>query len=58
MAADRERMWLLEMEEALCAETVKEEEAGIDLNEVYERLEEMEADKAENRAACILSGLG
>lgn len=37
--------WLLKMEEELCAETIDEESVGIDLNEVYERLDEMEADK-------------
>eukprot|EP00041_Stephanoeca_diplocostata_P034229 m.1152645 g.1152645 ORF g.1152645 m.1152645 type:complete len:315 (-) comp24484_c1_seq14:160-1104(-) len=56
--ADIERNWLLEMEKKLNAESADEEKLGIDLIEVYERLEEMSSDKAESRAACILQGLG
>ena len=35
-----------------------EKELGITLNEVYERLEELDSDNAEARAAQLLSGLG
>ena len=49
--------WLLKMEEALCAETISEEKAGIDLNEVYERLDEMEADKVTTSSHHLVLGI-
>lgn len=54
--ADKERVWLLEQEARLAEEDAAEGE--IDLQEVYERLEEMDSDNAEARAAKLLSGLG
>ena len=56
--ADQEREWLLKLEKDLVDEAVEEEEIGITLNEVYERLEQLDSDGAEARAAMILSGLG
>ena len=56
--ADREREWLLKMETDLIDEVVEEEEIGITLNEVYERLEMLDSDGAAARGAMILSGLG
>ena len=58
LEADEEREWLLKMEKELVDETISEEEAGISLNEVYERLEELDSDGAESNAATILAGLG
>jgi len=49
---------LLKLEKDLVDEVVEEEEIGITLNEVYERLEMLDSDGAEARAAMILSGLG
>ena len=56
--ADEEREWLLKMEKELADELITEEEAGISLNDVYERLEELDSDSAESNAATILAGLG
>ena len=56
--ADQEREWLLKIEKDLVDEVVEEEEVGMDLNTVYERLEMLDSDGAESRAAMILSGLG
>jgi len=56
--ADKEREFLLKLETDLVDEVVEEEEIGITLNEVYERLEQLDSDGAEARAAMILSGLG
>mmetsp|Transcript_140265 Transcript_140265/g.244230 ORF Transcript_140265/g.244230 Transcript_140265/m.244230 type:complete len:617 (+) Transcript_140265:1-1851(+) len=63
LKADREREWLLEIEQVLCS---KEDDGsgqepsvgGVTLMEVYERLEELGSDDAETRAAVILAGLG
>lgn len=41
-----------------CVAQNLERELGITLNEVYERLEEIDSDHAEARAAQLLSGLG
>ena len=56
--ADKERSWLLANEKDLLDNEKDENEWGINLNEIYERLEELDADGAEARAATILSGLG
>ena len=56
--ADRERTWLMGKEEALCAVEEDDPDDPYDLNEIYERLDEIDADGAEPRAAMILSGLG
>jgi len=57
--ADGEREWLLKVEQALLdGDDSLEAELGISLNEVYERLEEVDSDHAESRAAQLLSGLG
>mmetsp|Transcript_5114 Transcript_5114/g.15072 ORF Transcript_5114/g.15072 Transcript_5114/m.15072 type:complete len:618 (-) Transcript_5114:35-1888(-) len=63
LVADKEREWLLKMEERLLdAEddgSGKEPKInGVTLMEVYERLEELSSEDAEARAAVILSGLG
>lgn len=67
---DHERLWLQDMEKRLLAKSEamatdesadKTEEAkinGIGLMEVYDRLEEIEHETAETRAAVILAGLG
>jgi len=56
---DLERNWLLRTEEALLeGDDELEKELGITLQEVYERLEELDSDHAEARAAQLLSGLG
>jgi ATP-binding cassette subfamily F protein 2 len=57
LQADSEREWLLARERSMVDNEIDEEE-GITLQEVYERLEELESDNAEHRAATILSGLG
>jgi ATP-binding cassette subfamily F protein 2 len=56
--ADKERDWLIQTEKDLVENEKDEDEWGINLNEIYERLEELDADGAESRAATILSGLG
>jgi len=56
--ADKERSWLLETEKDLVENEKDEDQWGINLNEIYERLDELDADGAESRAATILSGLG
>jgi len=59
LEADREREWLLQVEAALVdGEDALEKQLGISLQEVYERLEELDSDNAESRAALLLSGLG
>eukprot|EP00958_Prasinococcus_capsulatus_P002169 scaffold200_cov401-Prasinococcus_capsulatus_cf.AAC.5 len=64
---DKEREWLLQKEKELLeveeelgmeATVADEEEGEITLNEVYERLEELDSDSAIARAANILTGLG
>lgn len=55
LQADGEREWLLKMEQDLLDDVVTEEEAGITLNSVYERLEELDSDSAERYDACLLS---
>lgn len=57
LQADSEREWLLARERSMVDNEIDEEE-GVTLQEVYERLEELESDNAEHRAATILSGLG
>ena len=57
--ADKEREWLLKVEEKLVEGDEETEKAlNISLNEVYERLEELDSDNAEARAAQLLAGLG
>ena len=57
--ADREREWLLKVEEKLLdGDEATEAALKISLNEVYERLEELDSDNAESRAAQLLTGLG
>ena len=57
--ADKERNWLLEMEEKLNEEGAEDDESiEIGLQEVYERLEEMSSEDAPSRASKLLSGLG
>jgi ATPase subunit of ABC transporter with duplicated ATPase domains len=58
MEADEEREWLLKVERELVDEEITEEEAGVTLNDVYERLEALDSDAAESNAATILAGLG
>eukprot|EP00435_Cladocopium_sp_Y103_P019587 s1116_g4.t1 len=63
LQADREREWLLKVEQELLE---KEDDGtgnepkvnGVGLMEVYERLEELGNEDAEARAAVILAGLG
>ena len=60
--SDKEREYLLELESRILAldpeEHPEQEADGIGLMEIYERLEELDSDNAETRAAMILSGLG
>jgi ATP-binding cassette subfamily F protein 3 len=65
MKADLEREALIEEEKRInlklnrAATTLEEgEKLGVRLKQVYARLEEIEADKAESRASAILNGLG
>eukprot|EP00928_Gymnodinium_smaydae_P026861 TRINITY_DN2095_c0_g1_i1.p1 TRINITY_DN2095_c0_g1~~TRINITY_DN2095_c0_g1_i1.p1 ORF type:complete len:619 (+),score=147.85 TRINITY_DN2095_c0_g1_i1:101-1957(+) len=63
LSADKERTWLLDVEQKLlnAEDDGSGEEAkvhGVGLMEVYERLEEIGNEDAEARAAVILSGLG
>ena len=44
--------------EKILLETEKDTHEGIDLNEVYERLDEIGSDEATARAGSILGGLG
>mmetsp|Transcript_4315 Transcript_4315/g.4975 ORF Transcript_4315/g.4975 Transcript_4315/m.4975 type:complete len:960 (+) Transcript_4315:148-3027(+) len=57
LQSDHERMWLLEKEQMLLDLELDEHE-GVTLQEIYERLDEMDSDTATSRAAGILSGLG
>ena len=55
LQADGEREWLLATEQTLVdGDEETEKELGITLNEVYERLEELDSDNAEARAAQLL----
>jgi ATPase subunit of ABC transporter with duplicated ATPase domains len=54
---DQERLYLLEMEQRMLDEELDVID-GVDLNEVYERLDEIDADSAYARAGQILGGLG
>jgi ATPase subunit of ABC transporter with duplicated ATPase domains len=54
---DLERNYLLDIEKILLDEE-KDSHEGIDLNEVYERLDEIGSDEAIARAGGILGGLG
>ena len=54
---DEERNYLLKIEQILLDED-KDTHEGIDLNEVYERLDEIGSDEAIARAGGILGGLG
>ena len=54
---DQERLYLLEMEQRMLNENLDVID-GVDLNEVYERLDEIDADSAHARAGQILGGLG
>jgi ATP-binding cassette subfamily F protein 2 len=60
--SDKEREYLLDVESRILAldpeEHPEQEVEGIGLMEIYERLEEIDSDNAETRAATILSGLG
>lgn len=60
--SDKEREYLLDLESRILAMDPEEhpEQAvdGVGLMEVYERLEELDSDNAETKAATILSGLG
>ncbi|EKE40074.1 hypothetical protein ENUP19_0314G0007 [Entamoeba nuttalli] len=72
LQADIERLWLINEEKRLLAEkdkkpeneeheeSIEEEdiEPPYDLNDIYERMKEIEASKAEPRALKILKGLG
>jgi len=56
---DEERAYLLTVEAALMSsDPPKDTHEGIDLNEVYERLDEIGSDEAVARAGGILGGLG
>jgi len=54
---DKERLYLLDLEKRMLEEELDKID-GIDLNEVYERLDEIDADTATARAGQILGGLG
>ena len=54
---DKERTYLLKLEQKMLEEELDTVD-GIDLNEVYERLDEISSDDAEARAGGILGGLG
>jgi ATPase subunit of ABC transporter with duplicated ATPase domains len=54
---DKERLYLLDLEQRMLDEEIDQID-GIDLNEVYERLDEIDADTATARAGQILGGLG
>lgn len=60
--SDKEREYLLDLESRILAMDPEEhpEQAvdGVGLMEIYERLEELDSDNAETKAATILSGLG
>jgi ATP-binding cassette subfamily F protein 3 len=64
LSADKVRTDLLEREKELNAEIgalgadAQSKELSDELKRVYQKLEEIEADKAESRAGAILSGLG
>ena len=54
---DEERTYLLELERIMLEED-KDKHEGIDLNEVYDRLDHISSDDAVARAGSILGGLG
>lgn len=54
---DKERTYLLKLEQKMLDDELDTVD-GIDLNEVYERLDEISSDDAEARAGGILGGLG
>ena len=54
---DKERAYLLDLETKMLDQNLDIID-GIDLNEVYERLDEISSDDAEARAGSILGGLG
>ena len=60
--SDKEREWILQVEEQLLAVDPEVDSDpkvhGVGLMEVYERLDELNSDDAEARAAMILTGLG
>ena len=56
--ADKERDWLLKTEKRLLAENIEPEHRSYNLLDVQERLYEIEAQRAEDRAKIILLGLG
>ena len=62
LKSDKEREYLLDLERrilAMCPEEHPEQAIdGVGLMEIYERLEELDSDNAEVKAATILSGLG
>ncbi|CAK8990492.1 ATP-binding cassette sub-family F member 3 [Durusdinium trenchii] len=63
LQADREREWLLKVEQELLEREddgsgLEPKVSGVGLMEVYERLEELGNEDAEARAAVILAGLG
>ena len=59
VGADKERAWLLNKEKELLEKDDDDiPEGAVNLNEVYERLDEVDADGAIARAAAILTGLG
>ena len=58
LSSDRERLWLLSEADRLeSTEEEDEDEEGYTLDDIYERLREIEAHKAESRASAILAGL-
>lgn len=59
MLVDKEREWLLKEEQRLLDMDPEDEaKEAITLNEIYERLDELDSDSAESRAAMVLTGLG
>ena len=53
---DKERTYLLNLEKKMLDEELDNTVDGIDLNEVYERLDEISSDDAEARAGGISAG--
>lgn len=54
---DKERTWLLDKERYLVDNDL-DESNGVSLSEVYERLDQIDSDSAQARAAMVLAGLG